>query len=43
MERDDFLSVMTSHAPSRETAETVAAARLTDLRGAVGPLPLPEL
>ena len=33
LERDDFLSIMTSHAPSREAAEAVARARLTDLRG----------
>ena len=42
MERDDFLAVITSHVPSRETAESVAAARLTDLRGAVGRLPVPN-
>lgn len=43
LEREDFLSSMTSHAASRETAEAVAAERLTDLRGAVGVLPVPEL
>jgi len=43
LERDDFLSALTSHAPSRETAEAVAAARLTDLHGAVGRLPLPSV
>jgi CRP-like cAMP-binding protein len=42
LERDDFLSVITSHVPSRETAESVAAARLADLRGAVGRLPVPN-
>jgi MFS family permease len=42
LEREDFLSVITSHVPSRETAESVAAARLTDLRGAIGRLPVPN-
>ena len=36
------LPCITSHVPSRETAESVAAARLTDLRGAVGRLPVPN-
>jgi MFS family permease len=42
LEREDFLAIITSHVPSRETAESVAAARLTDLRGAVGRLPVPN-
>lgn len=35
LERDDFLSTVTSHASSREAAETVVASRLTGLGGAV--------
>jgi hypothetical protein len=35
LERDDFLSTVTSHASSHEAAESVVAARLTGLSGAV--------
>ena len=35
LERDDFLSTVMSHSPSREAAESVVASRLTGLQGAV--------
>ena len=39
LERDDFLSTVTSHTPSREAAESVVASRLTGLGGAIGRVP----
>jgi MFS family permease len=35
LERDDFLSTVTSHVPSKEAADSIVASRLTGLNGAV--------
>ncbi len=40
LEREDFLSTVTGHAPSAKAAETVISSRLSGLQGATGgPLP----
>jgi CRP-like cAMP-binding protein len=40
LEREDFLSTVTGHAPSAKAAETVISSRLAGLQGATGgPLP----
>ena len=40
LEREDFLSTVTGHAPSAKVAETVISSRLAGLQGATGgPLP----
>ena len=41
LEREDFLSTVTGHAPSAKAAETVISSRLSGLQGATGgPLPV---
>jgi CRP-like cAMP-binding protein len=35
LERDDFLSTVTSHVPSKQAADSIVASRLTGLQGAV--------